>query len=97
MTFRVSKCATAQNFPDFPQNLEICMRKLKIDAFKSFFTIFLFMIHKCYVLFFAIFKFFLAQNLKTKILTAHKNLLLECLMNFFIKWIAIKEKSFASG
>ena len=67
--------ATAQNFPDFAPNLEICMRELKklwiLTSFKFF-------LHD----FGLIFAFFLAQNCITKILTAQKNLLLECLLFF---------------
>ena len=37
------------------------------------------MIPKYYVILGVIFELFLAQNFKTKVLTAHKNLLLECL------------------
>ena len=39
------------------------------------------MIHTCYGIFTEIFALFLAQNFKTKVLTAPKNLLLECLVD----------------
>ena len=32
--------ATAQNFPDFAQNNEICMHRLKTDGFKPFLQFF---------------------------------------------------------
>ena len=38
------------------------------------------MIHIYYVSLGVVFALFLAQNFKTKVLTAHKNLLLECLV-----------------
>ena len=72
--------ATAQNFLEFAQNLEHCMRKLKIYAFNLLFSFF-FMIHIYYVSLGVVFALFLEQNFKTKVLTAHKNLLLECLLN----------------
>ena len=67
--------ATAQHFPEFAQNLENCLRKLKIYAF----DIFLKDSHilcdfRCY------FSLFLAQNFRTKVLIAQTNLLLECLL-----------------
>ena len=54
------------------------MRKLKNYAFKPFLKFF-FTIHTYYVIFGVIVAFFLAQNLQTKVLTAQKTLLLECL------------------
>ena len=55
-------CATAQNFPDFAQNLEICMPKLKIMLLP-----FLFRIHTNYIFLVWFLPFFLAQNFKTKV------------------------------
>ena len=43
------------------------------------FYIFFFLIHTYYVIFGLVFGLFLAQNFKTKVLTAQKNLLLKCL------------------
>ena len=70
--------ATAQNYSDLAQNLEICMRKLFFFFFTSFLQFFL---HFSHILsdFSDIFPLFLAQNLKNLVLTAQKNLLLECL------------------
>ena len=56
--------ATAQNFPDFVQNLEICMRKQFFLFYFNIFQTFFFMIHTYYVIFGVIFALFLAQNLK---------------------------------
>ena len=60
--------ATAQSFPEFAQNLENCMRKLTIYAFKPFFHFF-FMIPTNYVGLGVIFALFLAQNLTIKVST----------------------------
>ena len=65
--------ATAQNFKGFAQILENCVRKLKNYAFQPIF-------HTYYVILGVTFALFLAQNFKTKVLTAHKNLLLECVL-----------------
>ena len=58
--------ATGQKISDFAQNFEICMRKLEICAFYIFFF--------THILgdFSDIFAFLLAQNFKTKLLTAQK-------------------------
>ena len=56
--------ATAQNFPDFAQNLESFMRK-------PFFFFFL-PLWQYYAIFGVIFALFLAQNFKTKVLTTQK-------------------------
>ena len=70
--------ATAQYFPDLVQNPEICMRKPKFMHFSLFYS-FCFTIHTYYVIFDGIFALFLAQNLKSKVLIAQKNLLLKCM------------------
>ena len=67
--------ATAQKISEFAQNLDNCMRKLKKYMHVNLF----FMIHKYYVILGVIFALFLAQHFRTKVLTAQKNLLLECL------------------
>ena len=71
--------ATAQNFPEFAQNLENCMRKQK-NAFLPLYLFFFFvMIHTYYVILGMIFTLTLAQNFGTKVLTPLKIQLLECL------------------
>ena len=55
--------ATAQDFPDFAQNLEICMQKLKNYSFKPLLPFF-FMIHTYYAIFGLILALFLAQKCK---------------------------------
>ena len=58
-----------QNFPDLAQNLEIFMPKLRMLH-----------LHLCFKVFSSWFwNFFLSKNVKNKVLTAQKNLLLECL------------------
>ena len=42
--------ATLQNFQDFAQNIENCMRKLNIYAFLPLFSFFFFTIHTYYVI-----------------------------------------------
>ena len=85
---RVSKshdCATAQFFSDFLQNLEICMHKLKSYAclpLLKFLSACFTHIKWFLVIFFTL---FLAQSFKFKVLTAQKNILLECLTR--ICWI----------
>ena len=64
--------ATGQHFPDFAQNLEIFMRKLRKYALTPLFYSLFFMIHTYYVMFGVIFAFFLGQKLKKKVLTAQK-------------------------
>ena len=72
------RCATAQKFPDFVQNFEICMCKLKIHdfinclCFSSIFTHFMSMFRD----FLAI---FLRKVFKSKIVTEQTNPLLACL------------------
>ena len=60
--------ATAQNFPDFAQNLEICMRKPRFFSSSIFnlFYSFCLMIHTYYVIFCVTFALFLVQNFKIK-------------------------------
>ena len=72
--------ATAQNFPDLAQNLGNCKRKQKFMHFSLFFSFF-FMFPTYYGILGVIFALFLAQNFKTKVLTAQTNLLLECLVD----------------
>ena len=62
---RVSKChgcASVQHFPDFAQNLEIFVSKLRMYALTPLFYSLLFMIHTYYVMFGVIFALFLAQK-----------------------------------
>ena len=56
---------------DFAQNFEICMRKLKNLCILTFFTVFFFIFHTHLVIC-DIFPLFLAQNFKTKVLTAEE-------------------------
>ena len=58
--------ASAQNFPDFAQNLEIFMRKLRTYAFTPHFT---FLLHDSHILcdFCVIFALFLAQKFQNKV------------------------------
>ena len=70
---------TAQNFPEFAQNLDYCIYELIFFAFQPLFVVFFFLIPTYYVILGVIFALFHLQNFKTKDLTAQKNLLLECL------------------
>ena len=64
--------ATAQIFPDFAQNHEICMRKLNFFRISTSVTVYVFMFQTYCVIFSENIVFFLAQKLKTKVLTAQK-------------------------
>ena len=76
--------ATAQNFPEFAQNLENCMRKpIFFFSILTTFSVFFYIIHKYYVLLDVIIALFLAQNFKMEVLTAQKNLLLECMWLYY--------------
>ena len=58
----------------------------------TFFAVFYFMFHTYQVIFSDIFALFLAQNIKTKVLTAQKKWLLECLLPFpkHFVWLGIQ-------
>ena len=83
---------TTQNFPNFVQNLEICMRQQKNMDFNFFFN-FDSMFHTHFMIFVKMFALFLVQNFKTKFFTGLKNLLLECLATHMVqrgpKWSEI--------
>ena len=63
---------TAQNFPDFAQNLKICVHKFKKIIILNSFTVYFFMFHTYFMIFSENFLLFLAQNFKTKVFTAPK-------------------------
>ena len=81
----VSRSCDRAKFNEFVQILENSMHKLKYHAFK-------FICHTYYVILCVILALFLAQILKTKVLTAQKSLILECLKG----WVSIK-KSLSIG
>ena len=58
-------------FFDFVQNLEMCSANNKIMDFNLFYSFF-FVTHTYYLIFGVILALFLAQNFKTKVLTAQK-------------------------
>ena len=71
--------ATAQNFHDFVQNLEICMQKLKkLLTLTSFIIFSLWFTHIMWFLVWFL-HFYVRKISVLKFLTAQKNLLLECL------------------
>ena len=74
---RSDNCPTAQNFPDFAQNLEICIQRLKNYAFNHFYSFFLCVSH--ILCDFCIIFFSWRKIFKLKILTTLKNLHLKCL------------------
>ena len=80
---------TAQNFLEFAQNLENCMRNTKNVCISTSFFSFFFMIHIYYVSLGVVFALFLAQSSKTKVLTAHKNILLECLCFWLLLFVVV--------
>ena len=82
---------TAQKFSDFAQNFEIFMSKLKMLTSFTVFSLYFAHIKG----FFVIFWYFLLRKVsKTEVLTAHKNLLLECLSGELFKCIFENIKSF---
>ena len=71
---RIHGRGTAQNFPDFALNLEICISKPNCfftSVFYVFYS-FCFMIHTYCVIFGVIFSLFFAQNYKIKVMTVQK-------------------------
>ena len=71
--------ATAQNFAEFAQNLEMCTPKLEKSCSFTIFTCFLYVCAPFMWLFGYFSCIFLRKIFKNLVLTAQKNLLLECL------------------
>ena len=74
----LTECPFSTFCPLLSNILKFAWANWKVMNFNLFY-IFFFMFHTYYVIFCDIFALFLAQNFKTKVLTAQNNLLLECL------------------
>ena len=86
-----------KNFLTLRKILRFACTNYKSMHFNLFYSFFFFMFHAYYMIFSDIFALFLAQNFKTKVLTAQKNLLLECLHWSKKKYLKLLSQSFKFG